>query len=1645
VVRILFFIGFIFLMPLVGIAQYSNSWINFNQQYYRIPVAKKGIYRLTYNDLQQAGFPVGSVDPRFIQLFHRGVEQAITVQGQADAQLNPGDYLEFYGQRNDGTLDAQLYQPSTLQPHPYYNLYSDTTSYFLTWTLPIPPGGKRMNSFFQNNVSGIPKETSQNDQELSLYTGEYSGGNTISNGEIQNTFFDEGEGWTDHYICTQNTGCTGYQDYIIGNLTGSVQSAGNPSIDVLIVGRDELSHQTQVYVGQNSGSLRLLGTQNFVNFETQLFTSALNWSDIGSDGNMTVEVRALGVNGVRDKISVSYVKVTIPRDFNAASATEKSFWLNVNANGLSYIEITNPASGARLWDITDPDNPGIIGTNTGSGLISAVVPNTNSSRILYTNNGIITPGLSPVTFQQINPASYNYLIVTHPSLLSGAQGYAAYRSSTVGGGYNTLLIDVNQIYNQFNYGEISPLGIFQFVKFMVLGGSPQYLFIIGKGRDVSAGYERSPSGLPDLVPSAGMPASDMAYSAGLLGSGYGPELPTGRISATTVAQVTAYLNKVQEMEAQPLNMLWRKDGLHLSGGIETSPINELEEFRGYLDGFKSIAEGDYWGGQITTIAKHDATAVQQINISDEVNAGMNLITFFGHSSPGTIDIDIGYVTDPTLGYNNPGKYPVFLINGCNAGNFFANGVSFGEDWMLAAGRGARGFIAHSSFGFNTTLQQYSDLFYRIGFADSTFIKKGLGDVQKEVARQYALNYGTDMPDLTQIQQMVLLGDPAVKLFGSATPDYATDDSSISLGSYDGNPITALTDSFAVHVIVKNLGAARSGPLSVSLTRTFSDNSSVTYDSVFNAPLYQDTLVFKVFKGRANGYGNNIFKVVLDYTNQIVELNESNNTATLNKSLPLGGTKNLIPYPYAIVNQQQLTLILQCTDILSGSRGFQVDVDTVNTFNSPFFQHQVVQGNVLAKLAINLLSQDSLVYYWRTKLDQPKPDESTDWVVSSFTYIANSPEGWVQKEFGQLNENDLSGLVLDTPSKSLKFIETESSLYVKTFGASNPALNTDVSVKIDNAEYNLATQGQPCRSNTINIIAFNKTSLVPYAGLPFNFQDPRTCGREPQVINSFLLSEMETGLGDDVPAMIDSIHTSDSVLVFSIGDAGYTNWSSTLLSSLHGLGILESQLSALQNGDPVVILGRKGATPGTAKIFTATSTPANQQELQVAEDITGRYTSGTMNSVVIGPAAKWKEFIPQASMIQGSDVYSFSYYGTTLDGTQTLLKSNVTGVTDLSTVDPTQYPYLKLVLNSSDEINLSPVQLAKWIVIYDPLPEGVLLFPGAATQQQVTEGQSWSSFYKFVNISDKVFSDSLTVNLEIVNNTKRTKEISNFKIEAPLPGDTTTFQITTNTTGKAGLNDVDIYVNPKILPEQYYDNNSVDLDNYLRVLGDTIGPVLDVTIDGRYVVNGDFVSPNPFILMVVEDNNPYLLKTDTTGITILMTFPCTSTDCPPQPIYFSRNDVVWHPATASTPFRVEFRPKNLPAGAYLLFVQAADQSGNKSGAEPYQVTFEVKDETSFVLQSVYPNPSASVFYFNFVITGNVLPDDFDLQIYGMDGKKLQEFTMADIGNFHIGTNQLIWDPRDVGGGGLSSGLYIYRLLLQINNTDYHQSGKVILRR
>lgn len=1634
-----------FYQSIACLAQYSNHWVSYNQPYYKIPVAATGIYRLTRDQLQQAGVPVNSLDPRLIQLYHRGVQQAIYFkhdQSPPDPKFDAGEYLEFYGQRNDGTLDEKLYPPAA-QPHKYYNLFSDTTAYFLTVN-PQPVPGKRMGVVDQVNSSGLPKEVSHNAGRLALYTSEYSAGEVLNDFIIQ-SHFDKGEGWTGGTICTINAGCNEYRDFPIDHIINPVTSLAPPILELQLTGRDRLLHEAEIYVGQSMGTLRLLTTQSFQNYETPIVTQAVAWSDIAPDGRLIVRVKGLGVGGIRERLSVAYIKVTFPQGFDMGLATSRAFALNAtaNASGKSYIELANAPAGTRIWDVTDPSSVVQIITRTSGGLLTAIVENTTSPRKLYATSVVLTPDIAnirTVTFQEINTQA-DFIIVSHKILMDAVAAYASYRSGSEGGGYNTLTLTIDQVYDQFNYGETSPLAIRELMRYMVGEGDPRYLFLIGKGRDVSSGIHRripAANEAPDLVPTGGHPSSDMVFTTGLGGEPFVPAVATGRLTATTPAQVAGYLNKVKEIEAAPFDDLWRKKILHLSGGIRP---NELVLFKGFMQGFEQIAEGDFLGGDVITLGKHGTDDVEQINISKEVNAGLDLVTFFGHSAVNTTDIDIGNVTDPLLGYDNPGKYPVFLVNGCNAGEYFNNGTNFGENWILATGKGARNFIANSSFGYEDALRSYTTYFYQVGFADSVYLAKGIGDVQNEVARRFLTDFGVTEKITAQVLQMVLLGDPSLKLFAPTKPDYSVSNAGTNVTAFDGKPIHALSDSLQVEILTKNLGRATRREMKVRIIHTANDVVT-QYDSVYNSVRNQDILRFPISRGSGNFYGNNKVEVLIDPGNEIEELNEDNNYSVWTKFILFNGTQNLQPSDFGIVSTTTPRMLFQDTDVLSGQRTYETELDTTLSFNSPFRQRKTISGKVLLDTSFDLLEQDSLVYYWRSK---PVDRSEDEWETTSFSYIRNGPAGWAQMEYDQFARNTLSSLVGDNSRKKFEFDRTSISVFVKALGSANATPGASGSFQVNNAEYYYSPQGFNCRNNTINLVAFDRSSVVPYLAIPFTFENSfgRACGREPQLINSFTASETSTGNGDDLIQFVDNVKPGDSVVIFSMGDAGFASWTAGVKTKLGELGINATDIDNFLPGEPVIILGKKGAAAGTATILRSDLPQPEEQELQLNDTITGRVPVGSMRSVVIGPALKWNFLTPRFTLEDASDDAAVDIYQVARDGAENLVVYDQKTPVALDNIDAAIYPFLRLVYRTSDEMGLTPALLRRWIVDFEPAPDGLLLPTGPAGPVEVDEGAPYIAGFDFVNISQVDFTDTLSSVLSVLNRTKGIKESTTFRIKGPAAGDTTHFSRTILTTGKAGINDLTLVVNDQSVTEQYYQNNSLELSGYLNVARDRFNPVLDVTIDGRYVSNGDFVSANPLIKVTLRDENPLLMLSDTTTLSLSMSDFCGQAECQPKRINFSRDDVKW--SVANNQLVVEFTPRDLKSGEYTFYAEGRDVSGNPSGEEPYKVSFVVEEEEGMIFYAPYPNPSPAGFYFEFIAAGSAPPGSFALTIVDRDGRDVASFTEENAPALRVGINQLRWSGLDAQGYRLSEGLYFYHLSVRSGEYEFKNSGRIMIIR
>jgi len=1634
---ILFFI-LIFFLGHISQAQNPQSWINFNQAYYKISVGTNAAFELDYNDLLEAGVPLSTIDARAIRMYHRGEEIAIRISGQNDGRINQGDVVQFLGQSNDGVSDTPLYQNPEHQAHQYYNLFSDTTAYFLTWRTDGSSGKRMVEKNIINNTQNLEEEESIQQSKLQLYTNNGDRGQRYNpQNDIYKSAFDLGEGWT-------GTAFTGGTNFTVNNILQTNRSAAAPNLEVLIQGRNMRPHQTEILVGPAENSLRSLATVNFEDYEYEVFNSELEWNDINNDGSMIV--RLIPQAEGSDRISASYVKLDYQRTTNVVNESGNEFTLNPNPEGSSYVRFFNTNSSAVLYRIDNFNEPELLRTNRVGAEINTVIENTSDSVQIYLQNqNFLKPKIEKVNFRNLSTVNPKYVVISHPDLMKPSgeynnpvKAYSEYRASTAGGNYDTLTVDILRLYNQFNYGEISPLAVYRFTEFLAQNTETEMIFIIGKGMNWFHNYHRRTEITSNLyneyVPTAGSPGSDNLYGFNLIENNRAA-ISFGRLNAHNSQIVADYLNKIKEMESQSVDDLRRKHFLNLSGGVSFSEVNR---FINYINDFASFETSPYIGGDYSNLTKETTQVVEFINVADQVNKGLNLITFFGHSSPNTADIDIGLVSDENLGYNNQGKYPFILINGCDAGEFYQiakNANTFGENWVNTANKGATGVLAHAYLGFSNELKRYSDVFFAKAYGDSLLINQPVGLVHKEITNQYLAIFGSNPSPLylSQAQQMNLLCDPAYRLFPANNPDYEVRDESLEVVSLDGENIDALTSEFGIDAIIKNYGITDEDSIGILVKRTLPDGEIIVQDTQYVSPVsFQDTVQLSVINDRPESFGQNIFEVILDPAGDIEEINENNNIAQIEFFISLGTTLNLYPYNEGIANTRDLTLKAQSIDLKSKDRDFIFQLDTTKDFNSPFLQSQTLSARVIAEWEVSLLNKNNQVYFWRTKFANPQQGELDEWSTSSFIYDDNLSRGWKQGVLAQIEQNNREGLNIS--SSGWSFEENTLSLAVEAPGNSE---NDDISIKINGNEY--ATSGSqlgPCAINTVNLMAFDKSTGVPYVILSdgnFDVLDPLSCGIRPQVINQIRNNQLNQP-EEFFKKYYDELPEGDFFLLTSYDSVAWDVLRANNRTELLDLGATSTVIDNLQNGEPYILLGKKGVGEGNGTEITSdgsSATPTIEQTIMLEDEIEARFESGFIISRIIGPAKSWEAINADFLDVETSDNIQLDVFGIDTLNTQSLLFSDVSLPLDISATDANRFPQLRLRVTFSDADNLTPAELSEWQVIFEEVPDAVII-PGEedTSNNKLAEGEVYTKSFQVFNVTPNSFDAPINFEREVFNRESRAFFKQSIQIPALGAETDTTFSIDVETRGRAGENDLTLDFNfDDSFSEKRFTNNLLVYNRLFEVKKDSLPPLVEVTFDGISILDGDIVSPRPYIQIKLKDENTLINKTDTAGIEIELRRNCE--ECVSKRVNFSDPNIEWMAATEENPFTVNYQPETLEDGNYQLSVRATDASENAAGEEPYKVRFEVVNASTITNFYPYPNPFSTSTRFVFTLTGTDLPQEIKIQILTVTGRVVREILQDEIGAIHIGNNitDYAWDGKDEFGDKLANGVYLYRVLVR----------------
>ncbi len=1624
-------------------AQYNNEWIDYSKTYYKFKVGQTGLYRIGQDALNTLG--LGNTPAEQYQLWRNGQEVPVYTS-VASGTLPTGGYIEFWGEMNDGKPDRALYKNPAYQLTDTYSLETDTAAYFLT--VNTTAANKRI----INAVNDVANNTlAPEPYFLHTYRKDYkemiNEGKGVYFGQVvHSSTYDMGEFWTTNSIYGNDAVTTTASNLFVA-------ASGPAAVLATAVAGDS-------YTGNDRRIKVSINGTNYIDQPLTLYNAqVLSNSNVPlsaiSSNTATIKVSKTSADA-GDHFAVGYIYLTYPRVFNFGGAKNFTFKLPASAQG-NYLEITNFGSGAAtpvLYDIANGKRYA-ANTSTPNILKFALAPGNTDRTLILVNEE--AANITPVTaFAKRNFINYavgdnqgDYLIISNKILFAGDNGveqYRAYRSGVAGGSYNAKLYDIDELVDQFAFGiKKHPLSVKNFLqlardKYAV---KPKFVFIIGKAVTYNQYRYNESSEYADrlnLVPTFGWPASDNILASNDLNPV--AAIPIGRLSAISNEEVKIYLSKIKEYEqvqkdnTQTIdNKAWMKNVVHVVGAS-----NDFEDvyLGNYLKTYENILKDTLYGAHVYTFSKTTtgaATPVTNALMAQLFAQGISIINYFGHSSSITLNYNLN---DPEA-YNNPGKYPSFLVSGCDAGDFYGYSTSrinvissIAEKYVLAKERGSICLVGSTHFGVGDYLN-----YYNLGFINTLNSAAGYNkNISVSMAggiRNLLSSFTDSTSKYLHAEQTVLHGDPALKIYAFDKPDFVIEDPQVVI---DPTFVSVASNSFNVKTYFYNIGKATGDSVSVSIKRQFPDGSTTTLLSKnIKSVRYKDSLSIDVPIIASRDKGQNKLIVAIDDKNKYDELSEANNTVTKTFFIYEDELTPVYPYKYAIVNKTNIRLAASTADPAAPARQYAMEIDTTALFNSSLKATKTVAslGGVI-EFDPGVSFRDSTVYYWRVA---PVPADASAyrWNTSSFVYIANSSFGYNQSHVYQHLQSATDRIYLDSSSRTWYYKDRNSSMEVihSVFGISGFE-DIDQSIRING---DLITSSA-CLGHSVIYTIFDPVTLKPYynqavpsvagSGRYGNFMGSAASCNHEGVAHNFEFSYQDTANRRKMRDFMDWI--PDGAIVTARfwmdppfeqnafaptwkADALYYGAGNTWYDRLVSAGF--TKVDSFSYPRIAVFIYQKNNTSFEAsQVFSA----GLEDRIDYMRNIVSPDSLGYVTSPQFGPAKAWKAIKWRGKSVdaKAGDNPVVQVIGIAGNGTRQVLYNLNSSQQDfdISSVSATTYPYLQLQLRNADSLFYTPYQLRYWRILYDPVPEGGLSANIAYSYKDTLDpGETLKGKIAFKNVSDVAFNDSIKVNLVIYNksNAATTLPVDPGMLKKLAPGDTAVLHFNIDSKTYPGLNTIYLDVNPNNdQPEQTHINNFMYKSLYVKE--DIYNPVLDVTFDGVHILNNDLISAKPFITIKMKDESNYLLLNDTSLVNVQLIYPDNSV----RRFTFNSDTLHFTPATnggADNVATVDFTPYLTEDGQYKLVVSGKDKAGNPAGNTQYSVAFMVVNKPMISNMFNYPNPFTTSTAFVFTVTGSEVPQNLRIQILTITGKVVKEITKEELGSLHIGRNitDYKWDGTD----------------------------------
>jgi hypothetical protein len=700
---------------------------------WRVKVREDGFYRLTPAELQAAGLPVSTLDPRTFQLYHLGAEVAIEVAGEADGHFDSGDWLVFYGQAIDDkyTRDNVYWLTYGARPGLRMGTRDGTPG---VAEIPIYYGAQ-----LRMEQSGFYIPIMPGDENLERWVWDY-------------VYAPSRPSWS-HTFSLPAPYAGSYSAMLKITMLGYLQNSVNPD------------HHTQVYL---NGVLLEDATWDGISWHVSEISVPQSLL-VAGDNTISVVCpndTGVGVDVVYvDSVELLYGNTFLAVDDELSFGYEATGTWKLRADGFS-------ASPVAVYDVTAPEAVVRIGgvsvTASAFGyaaqfqdVVAAPTAYWALAPTAYRSAQSIEVDTASNLGSSLNGA--DYILITHRDFWNPVAALRDFRASQ---GLRALRVDVKDVYDEFGYGIEGAAPIRDFLAYAYRNWqapAPSFVVLVGDGNydpKDHLSYGRTsymPPYLAPVDPWMGETAADNRYVT-VVGGDNLPDMMAGRLAVNTSTEASAMVSKIVAYEQSPVAGDWKQrilavaDNADQVGDFAQTSENLLASY--LVQPYQ--AERVYYGVTHTT-PDQARTAIQ-----DGINAGKLLVNFVGHADQISWAAERMFKTDDVPLLQNGGKLPVMLPMTCWDGYYI---YPYPPDRALDAlaevvtradGRGAVASWSPTGLGVATGHDSLNRGFFQAVFLDNL---RELG--QATHAGKLRLWSSGSNRDL--LDTYLLFGDPATSL------------------------------------------------------------------------------------------------------------------------------------------------------------------------------------------------------------------------------------------------------------------------------------------------------------------------------------------------------------------------------------------------------------------------------------------------------------------------------------------------------------------------------------------------------------------------------------------------------------------------------------------------------------------------------------------------------------------------------------------------------------------------------------------------------------------------------------------------------------------------------------------------------------------